>query len=196
MLGSFSSGSRSIRSFVPRVMQSKKRGSTSSKMGTRCARPRSLRLFRGNFWQASPYPKGHSNFSCRCRSQGHAIGVSVTFAPERSSVLLSPGFFSSHRKRSLPLSLLQGLAPLSLDPDVAQSLLAWRRLSPFNREADWVFASPDMGGKQPYWPENLLRRHIRPAARRCGIEKRIGWHTFRHYLTFLTMSSAIGQRLA
>ena len=76
--------------------------------------------------------------------------------------------------------------PLPLDQDLAESLLAWRRASPFNREADWVFASPDMAGKQPYWPENLLRRHIRPAARRCGINKPIGWHTFRHsYATHL-----------
>ncbi len=76
--------------------------------------------------------------------------------------------------------------PLPLDPDLARSLLAWRRVSPFNRDADWVFASPDMAGKQPYWPENLLRRHIRPAATRCGINKRIGWHTFRHsYATHL-----------
>jgi integrase len=76
--------------------------------------------------------------------------------------------------------------PLPLDPDLAQSLLAWRRVSPFSRETDWVFASPEMEGKQPYWPENLLRRHIRPAARRCGINKRIGWHTFRHsYATHL-----------
>ncbi len=76
--------------------------------------------------------------------------------------------------------------PLPLDPHLAQSLLAWRRVSPFNRETDWVFASPEMEGKQPYWPENLLRRHIRPAAKRCGIDKRIGWHTFRHsYATHL-----------
>jgi len=76
--------------------------------------------------------------------------------------------------------------PLPLDPDMAQSLLAWRRVSPFNRETDWVFASPEMEGKQPYWPENLLRRHIRPAAKRCGINKVIGWHTFRHsYATHL-----------
>jgi integrase len=76
--------------------------------------------------------------------------------------------------------------PLPLDPDMAQSLLAWRRVSPFNRETDWVFASPEMEGKQPYWPENLLRRHIRPAAKRCGINKPIGWHTFRHsYATHL-----------
>jgi site-specific recombinase XerD len=44
----------------------------------------------------------------------------------------------------------------------------------------------DQEGKQPYWPENLLRRHIRPAAKRCGISKPIGWHTFRHsYATHL-----------
>jgi len=76
--------------------------------------------------------------------------------------------------------------PLPLDPHLAQSLLAWRRSSPFNQEQDWVFASPEKQGKQPYWPENLLRRHIRPAAKRCGINKAIGWHTFRHsYATHL-----------
>ncbi len=76
--------------------------------------------------------------------------------------------------------------PLPLDPDLAQSLLAWRRMSPFDREHDWVFASPALRGKQPYWPENLLRRHIRPAAKRCGINTPIGWHTFRHsYATHL-----------
>jgi len=43
-----------------------------------------------------------------------------------------------------------------------------------------------MKGQQPYWPENLLRRHIRPAAKRCGITNPIGWHTFRHsYATHL-----------
>jgi integrase len=76
--------------------------------------------------------------------------------------------------------------PLPLDPDLAQALLGWRRMSPFNKGQDWVFASPEMRGKQPYWPENLLRRHIRPAAKRCGIDKQIGWHTFRHsYATHL-----------
>ena len=76
--------------------------------------------------------------------------------------------------------------PLPLDPDLAQSLLAWRQASPFNQDHDWIFASPEMQGKQPYWPENLLRRHIRPAAKRCAIKKPIGWHTFRHsYATHL-----------
>ena len=70
--------------------------------------------------------------------------------------------------------------PVPLDPELAHELLQWRYLTPFNQEADWVFASPEMKGRQPYWPENLLRRYIRPGAERCGIRKRIGWHTFRH----------------
>jgi integrase len=70
--------------------------------------------------------------------------------------------------------------PIPLDPELARELLEWRYLSPFNQEADWAFASPEMKGRQPYWPENLLRRYIRPAAEKCGIRKTIGWHTFRH----------------
>ena len=81
--------------------------------------------------------------------------------------------------------------PLPLDTDLARSLLEWRRKSPFNEENDWVFASPERQGRQPYWPENLLRRHIRPAARRCGITKTIGWHTFRH--SYATQLKANGE---
>ncbi len=75
--------------------------------------------------------------------------------------------------------------PMPLDPELAHSLLEWWRMSPFNEQTDWIFASPEMKGQQPYWPENLLRRHIRPAAARCGITKTIGWHTFRQYSGFL-----------
>ena len=42
-----------------------------------------------------------------------------------------------------------------------------------------------MQGKQPYWPDSLMRRVIRPAAVRAGISKHIGWHTFRHSLATL-----------
>lgn len=51
--------------------------------------------------------------------------------------------------------------PLPLDQDLAESLLAWRRVSPFSQESDWVFASPEMQGTQPYWPENLLPLGLR-----------------------------------
>jgi integrase len=81
--------------------------------------------------------------------------------------------------------------PLPLDKELASSLLEWRRLSPFDQETDWIFASPEMKGEQPYWPENLLRRHIRPAAKRCGIHKTIGWHTFRH--SYATLLKANGE---
>ncbi len=80
---------------------------------------------------------------------------------------------------------------IPLDPELASAILEWRYLSPFNRPGDWVFASPEMEGQQPYWPENLLRRHIRPAAARCGIRKTIGWHTFRH--SYATQLKANGE---
>jgi integrase len=81
--------------------------------------------------------------------------------------------------------------PIPLDPELADSLLEWWRMSPFNQQTDWIFASLEMKGQQPYWPENLLRRHIRPAAARCGIAKTIGWHTFRH--SYATQLKANGE---
>ncbi len=81
--------------------------------------------------------------------------------------------------------------PIPLDPELAGVILEWRYLAPFNQQSDWVFASPEMKGQQPYWPENLLRRHIRPAALRCGILKTIGWHTFRH--SYATQLKANGE---
>jgi integrase len=75
---------------------------------------------------------------------------------------------------------------IPLAPELAEALLNWRSMSAYNQEGDWVFASPEKQGTQPYWPENPMRRHIRPAAKLCGIEKQIGWHTFRHsYATVL-----------
>ena len=74
---------------------------------------------------------------------------------------------------------------MPMDKAVAGVLLAWNAQSPYNQPEDWVFASPRMHGKQPYWPENLLRRYIRPAAKRAGITKVVGWHSFRR--TFATM---------
>ena len=63
---------------------------------------------------------------------------------------------------------------------MAEDLFLWRRQSPYPMNHDWVFASPTTKGKQPYWPDNLMKRHIKPVARSAGINKNIGWHTFRH----------------
>lgn len=81
--------------------------------------------------------------------------------------------------------------PLPLDSGIAAVLLDWRSRTPFNQSDDWLFASPNMRGQQPYWPETLLRRHIRPAAKRAGITKTIGWHTLRH--TYATLLKANGE---
>ena len=48
-----------------------------------------------------------------------------------------------------------------------------------------------MKGKQPYWPDNLMKRYIRLVARKAGITKNIGWHTFRH--SFGTLLKANGK---
>ena len=50
--------------------------------------------------------------------------------------------------------------------------------------------SPTMKGKQPLWPETLWRRYGRPAVKAAKIEKRVGFHTFRHtYTTLLTQNN-------
>jgi len=81
--------------------------------------------------------------------------------------------------------------PVPLDSFLAQELLTWRSRCPYNQGDDWVFASPLTKGRQPYWPENLMKRGIRPAAKRAGIVKHISWHTFRR--TFSTLLKANGE---
>jgi integrase len=81
--------------------------------------------------------------------------------------------------------------PVPLDSYMAEDLLRWQRISPYPMPSDWVFASPTMNGKQPYWPDNLMKRYIRPVARKAGINKQVGWHTFRH--SFGTLLKANGE---
>lgn len=81
--------------------------------------------------------------------------------------------------------------PVPMDEYMAEDLQRWRRQSPYPMPDDWVFASPSMGGKQPYWPDNLMKRYIKPVARKAGIRKNIGWHTFRH--SFGTLLKANGE---
>lgn len=81
--------------------------------------------------------------------------------------------------------------PVPLDTYMAEDLLRWRRQSAYPMPDDYVFASETMRGKQPYWPDNLMKRHIRPVAKANGIHKNIGWHTFRH--TFGTLLKANGE---
>ena len=81
--------------------------------------------------------------------------------------------------------------PVPLDTYMAEDLLLWRRQSAYSQGDDYVFASETMKGEQPYWPDNLMKRPIRPHAKANGIHKKIGWHTFRH--TFGTLLKANGE---
>lgn len=63
---------------------------------------------------------------------------------------------------------------------MVKDLLDGRKTCAYALDNDWVFASPTMKDKQPYWPDNLLKRDIKPVAKKAGINKNIGWRTFRH----------------
>ena len=80
--------------------------------------------------------------------------------------------------------------PVPLDSRLAEAMNHWRKISPYPRPDDWVFASPHSNGRLPYWPGAFYRAHILPAAKILGIEG-IGWHTFRR--TYATLLKANGE---
>jgi integrase len=80
--------------------------------------------------------------------------------------------------------------PVPMNPQLAAVLIAWRRQCRFKTDNDWVFASRLRNGRKPYWGAAILRHYIQPIAKGLGIEKRIGWHTFRH--TYSTLLRSLG----
>ncbi len=103
--------------------------------------------------------------------------------------------FTVHVRRSVVM-MVQGntkteasAKDVPLDAALAESLLKLRLSSPYNKSQDWVFASPRMKGKQPYWPDALWKRYGRPAVTKAAISKHVCFHTFRHtYTTLLTQN--------
>jgi integrase len=80
--------------------------------------------------------------------------------------------------------------PVPLHESLAEVLLEWRRHTSFRKREDWVFASPHSNGKRPYWAQAIMRYHVAPVSRRIQLQKRVGWHTFRH--TYATMLKQVG----
>jgi integrase len=80
--------------------------------------------------------------------------------------------------------------PVPVHPTVLKALIEWRRVCRYNKSDDWVFASRRHRGRTPSWGQAILRRYIRPLAQRAGIQKRFGWHTFRH--TYSTLLRSVG----
>src|SRR6516162_2300312 len=80
--------------------------------------------------------------------------------------------------------------PVPLHESLAHALQEWRAHTSFRKREDWVFASPHSSGKHPYWAQAIMRYHIAPASRGIQLQKRVGWHTFRH--TYSTMLNQVG----
>jgi len=83
--------------------------------------------------------------------------------------------------------------PVPAHDDLIEALRKWRWQTPYQSLENWVFASPANQGRWPYLAQQIMRHHILPAARKLGITKRIGWHTFRH--TYSTLLRSTGAEL-
>lgn len=70
-------------------------------------------------------------------------------------------------------------ARLPLALGLVAALQNWRKISPFNGDDDWVWASPAVAGEMPYNLNVTQHDYLSPAGERAGLGK-IGWHTFRH----------------
>ena len=80
--------------------------------------------------------------------------------------------------------------PVPVHPRLADALSDWRKQCVYTKADDWVFASRRYRGRRPYWGQAILRKYVRPVAQRVGIQKCIGWHTFRH--TYSTLLRSVG----
>lgn len=63
-------------------------------------------------------------------------------------------------------------------PVVLRVLKNWRQQSRFTQESDWVFASPHMLGRKPFY-YNTVNLHYLEAGKAIGLE-RISTHSMRH----------------
>ena len=80
--------------------------------------------------------------------------------------------------------------PVPVHPLLADTLAEWRKQCAYTKPDDWVFASRRYRGRRPFWGQAILRKYVRPVAQRVGIQKCIGWHTFRH--TYSTLLRSVG----
>jgi integrase len=80
--------------------------------------------------------------------------------------------------------------PVPMHPQLGTALITWKQHCRFRAGEDWVFASRLHNGRKPYWGAAIMRHYIQPLAEKLGIQKRIGWHTFRH--TYCTLLRSLG----
>lgn len=85
-----------------------------------------------------------------------------------------------------PCKTESSMKPIPMGPALSEILKKWRSETRFSAPGDWVFASKRTNGKGPIWGQSIMRKKILPIVKSLGIDKRVGWHTFRHsYSTLL-----------
>lgn len=77
-------------------------------------------------------------------------------------------------------------APVPMCEALAANLAELRRQTEYNKNEDFVFASPTLNGKQPLWGQTMNAQFVKPAAIELGLvatTEHFGWHRFRHSLS-------------
>jgi len=85
--------------------------------------------------------------------------------------------------------------PVPLHPLLAKSLAAWRKETPYPTIGDFVFPSFRLKGAKPPRANMLVADHLQPAARKAGINGRIGFHTLRRTLASALVANGSDIRL-
>ncbi len=130
-----------------------------------------------------------------CIEYGNGLRISEAFGLRWSDIDFERGLATvtkaivKGRIGDVKTEVSKKLVPLH--PYQLADLQAWRAIAPYPGDNDWIFASHRNRGAKPYWPHMLLRRQIQPLAKKLGIDKRIGWHTFRR--TFASLLKANGE---
>jgi integrase len=86
--------------------------------------------------------------------------------------------------------------PVPLPAMVVDELRRWKAASNYRAAEDYVFPSIQKNGKQPLQPDMILKNHIRPALKKLGITKKVGWHTFRHGVADLLRRNRVDLKTA
>ncbi len=86
--------------------------------------------------------------------------------------------------------------PVPLPALVVEELKQWRLITLYRSDEAYIFPSIAKNGTQPITPDMVLRRHIRPALKRAGVTKRIGFHSFRHGLGTILRQQGVDLKTA
>jgi integrase len=86
--------------------------------------------------------------------------------------------------------------PVPLPPVVVDELRKWKEGAAYRTAKDFLFPSLQKNGKQPLQPDMILKNHIRPALKKLGITKKVGWHTFRHGVADLLRRNGVDVKTA